>query len=44
MKRKSFPPTLRGRRLTRQIIDSFAVKSLQAKVFDLSKAIVRGDY
>ena len=33
-----------GQEITKQIIDKLAVKSLQAKVFDLSKAIVRGDY
>ena len=34
----------KGQEITKQIIDKLAVKSLQAKVFDLSKAIVRGDY
>lgn len=34
----------KGQEITKAVIDKLAVKSLQAKVFDLSKAIVRGDY
>ncbi len=33
-----------GGEITRQLIDKLAVRCLQARVFDLSKAIVRGDY
>lgn len=33
-----------GGEITKQLIDKLAVRCLQAKVFDLSKAVVRGDY
>lgn len=33
-----------GDEITKQVIDKLAVKCLQAKVFDLSKAIVKGNY